>query len=272
MSFVVFNQQVITGRSLQPYHYELFLVNYATLIGAVVVVLTAWRSESETKPVRDRVVLRAIIIALWWGIIEVVAPTNVISRESQFIDRVAAVGQRLRHLSNSEGIIPDRDSESDPRRIVLAMDFEVSVILPTFAPQAVLWAPNFDFLNLEPGEGRERFYKYLYYSGFDENELAKELGRSLSTLAAAAFGHERVIPDLAVLARPITAEEIATKSKEYQAYTASFTRARAAQHVLSYVIVHADGRSNLSNLDRWYQRDEGERVGDYVLYRVKLRP
>lgn len=29
---------------------------------------------------------------------------------------------------------------------------------------------------------------------------------------------------------------------------------------------------DLSNLDRWYERDAGERIGSSILYRVRLRP
>ena len=93
----------------------------------------------------------------------------------------------------------------------------------------------------------------------------------MSALAAAAFGHERVIPDQSVLAEPITGEEIANEVAGYQAYASSFTREKAAQNVVSYVIVPADRSIDLSNLDRWYERDGGDQVGDHILYRVHLR-
>jgi hypothetical protein len=51
----------------------------------------------------------------------------------------------------------------------------------------------------------------------------------------------------------------------------SFTRELAAQHVISYLIVRVNGGPDLANFDRWYQRDEGEQVGDYKLYRVRLK-
>lgn len=270
---IVFNQQVITGRSLQPFHYEWFIANYMALVGGVVASVIVWRGpEGAKRPMLYRLAARLVFIAIWWAAIEVLAPTKVIIRDSQFTDRAAAVCRRLRQLSRSDGIITNTGSETDPRPLVLASDNKVSVILPTFAPQAVLWAPHFDFLNLGPGESRARFYQYLYYTGIDGNRLAKELGQPMSTFAAAAFGHERVIPDLSVLARPITSEEIASQAADYQAYYSSFSRERAVQHILSYVIVPFDGGPDLSNLDRWYQRDKGEQVGDYILYRVRLRP
>ncbi len=265
---LVFNQQILTGRSLQPFHYEWFIANYVVLIGMVVTLIILWRGQNASKrQIRYRVAGRLIFIALWWAAIEVLAPAKVIIRDSQFTDRAAAVGQRLRQLSGSG----ETTSEKDPLPLVLASENKVAVVLPTFAPQAVFWAPHFDFLHLAPGESRSRFYEYLYYTGVDNAAFAAELGKPMSTFAAAAFGHERVIPDLAIKTTAITNEEIAAQVAEYQSYTASFNRERALEHVISYVIVPAEGGPSLSNLDRWYERDKGERVSDYLLYRVRLR-
>ncbi len=273
MPFLVFNQQVITGYSLQPFHYQSFIANYVALVGAAVVGVILLRGpESADRPIRYRVAARLVFIAIWWAAIEVLAPTKVMLGDSQFTDRAAVVCQRLRQLSNADGTIAKTSAGSNPRPLVLTGDNKLSLILPTFAPLAVLWAPNFDFLNLEPGESRERFYEYLYYTGTDSNHFMKELGQPMSVLAAAAFGHERVIPDLAVRPKPITSDEIVREVADYQAYVASFTRERASQHILSYMIVPADRGLNLSNLDRWYQRDQGEQVGNYTIYRVQLRP
>lgn len=273
MPFVVFNQQVITGYSLQPFHYESFIANYVALVGAVVLGVVFWRGpEAENRPIRHRVAARLAVIAVCWALIEVLLPTKVLVRDNRLTDEAAAVGQRLRQISNADGIIAKAAEGPNPRPLVLARDNKISLILPTFAPMAVLWAPNFDFLNLEPGESRERFYEYLYFTGTDSDDLMKQLGQPMNVLAAAAFGHERVIPDLSVGPRPITSEEIAREVAEYQAYVASFTRERANRHILSFVIVPVDGGLDLSNIDRWYQRDQAEQVGNYRIYRVQLRP
>ncbi len=268
---IVFNQQVITGRSLQPFHYKSFIANYLVLVGLLLASVIIWRGPAgERRPIRYRWAGRLAFIAIWWAAIEVLAPAKVIIRDSQFTDRAAAVCQRLRQRSATDGLVTS--SATDPRPLVLASDNKVAVILPTFAPQAVLWAPHFDFLNLAGGESRERFYEYLYFTGIEGDRLGKELAQPMSTFAAAAFGHERVIPDLSVQAKPITSEEIAFQVADYKAYYSSFTRDRAVQHILSYVIVPSAGGPDLSNLDRWYQRDRGEQVGEYILYRVQLRP
>ena len=268
---IVFNQQVISGRSLQPFHYESFIANYVALVGGVVAGIMVWRGSGVgERKMPYRFAARLVFVAIWWAAIEVLTPARVIIRDSQFADRAAAVCQRLRQISKSDGILSK--SDTDPRPLVLASENKVAVILPTFAPQAVFWAPHFDFLNLAPGESRARFYQYLYYTGVDGDRFAKELSKPMSTFAAVAFGHERVIPDLSVQAKPVTGEEIAAKVAEYQTYYSFFTREQAVQHILSYVVVPVTGGPDLSNLDRWYRRDAGEQVGDYILYRVQLRP
>ncbi|HEX4901056.1 MAG TPA: hypothetical protein VFV61_11030, partial [Pyrinomonadaceae bacterium] len=159
---LVFNQQIITGRSLQPFHYEWFIANYLALSGLVVIAILLWRGRDQARPIRYRVAGRIVFVALWWAAIEVLAPGKVIIRDSQFTDRAAAVCQRLRELSASER---GTTSELDPLPIVLASENKVAVILPTFTSHAVFWAPHFDFLHLAPGESRARFYQYLYYTG-----------------------------------------------------------------------------------------------------------
>lgn len=272
MPLVVFNQQVITGRSLQPFHYEVFIANYAVLVGAVMAVVITWRGlDGRNKLVSYRVVARLVFVAILWAIIEVVAPSKLIMRFSQYTDSAAEICQRLRQRAKSDGTFIDSTSGPDPRPLVLASDYKVALILPVFAPQALLWESHFEFLNLQPNEVTERFFKYLYYIGVDGKKLTNDLSQPMSNSAAAAFGHDRVIVGQSVTSKPITSEEIATKVTEYEAYASSFSREKAVQHLLSYVIVPADGSINLSNLDRWYQRDKGEHVGDHILYRVQLR-
>jgi hypothetical protein len=265
---VVFNQQVITGRSLQPFHYEMFIANYVALAGAALAVFLAWQARQiSVRQLGSRAAVRVLIIALWWASVEVVIHTKAIVRESQHIDGAAAVCQRLRQRSISNPIGPN--AGEDPRPLVLTTDYDVSIILPTFAPQAVLWSPNFDFLNLQPSENKNRLYEYLYYTGMDREGLVRGLRKPMSTLAAVVFGHERVLPDLAVNVVPITSQEIEAKAADYEEFCRSFSRETAASHTLSYVI--ASPGADLRNVDRWYQRGQGEGIGSYILYSVHLR-
>lgn len=58
---------------------------------------------------------------------------------------------------------------------------------------------------------------------------------------------------------------------EYSSYIKSFDRNNAAAPLLSYIVTSPDEHIDFSNLDKWYERDAGEQIGKYILYRVRLR-
>ena len=60
--------------------------------------------------------------------------------------------------------------------------------------------------------------------------------------------------------------------RRYQEFSSTFSRERAARPLISYVVAPVQAEPDYTNLDRWYERDAGERVGIYVIYRVRLRP
>jgi hypothetical protein len=85
------------------------------------------------------------------------------------------------------------------------------------------------------------------------------------------FGDERFIPALGFNSRPIQQEEIEQEVRAYRAFANSFSRANVLVHPLAYLVTRVEGEPDLSHLDRWYERDAGERVGDYNLFRLRLR-
>ena len=85
------------------------------------------------------------------------------------------------------------------------------------------------------------------------------------------FGHERVIPALSSTFDPIQEDEIEREVQTYQAYAVSFSREEAFKRPITYAVVPVEATFDFGNLDRWYERDAGERVGRYDLYRLKLR-
>jgi hypothetical protein len=88
---------------------------------------------------------------------------------------------------------------------------------------------------------------------------------------AVLFGHERIVPALAAEFKPIQDDEIENEIRAYQTYASTFSRVEALKRPLTYVITQADGAFDFANIDRWYERDSGERFGKYVLCRVKLK-
>ena len=126
-------------------------------------------------------------------------------------------------------------------------------------------------------EQKRYFYMHLYYSKVGTEPLRKALNGMPDDPAmelyarSVIFGHERVTPALSLQFKPIQPDEIEHEVQTYQAYTNSFSREEALKRPLTYAVVFAEGNFDFTNLDRWYERDAGERVGAYTLYRLKLR-
>jgi hypothetical protein len=149
-------------------------------------------------------------------------------------------------------------------------------LLPTWTPQGTLLGMGvLDFGSESQQERKERFYLYLYYSAGDANRLRLLLNeKSDDTFMnhyarTAIFGHERVVPLLSFDFKPIRLEEIEEEVRAYQGYLDSFARDKVLLHQLSYVVTKGD--SDLSHVDLWYERDVGEKFGDYSLYHLRLR-
>jgi hypothetical protein len=266
----VFNQQILTGRSLQPFHYEWFIGNYCA---GLALILCVWLVSSSRKRVwiANRRLLVVSILALLWAAAEVWLAASLTRPYNDQIDDGRAVAARLRELSFKDGTsAAERNAEAFP--VVLAADLKLADRLPTDAPQALLWAPHMlVFPGISEDENRERFFKQLYYLGFDASKMRKELERGDWTFYAGLFPYYRLSPVTRGSASPITADEIRERVQEYLAYSSKFSNGDAARVPLSYLIVDAAQEPGFPNVDRWYERDRGETFGRFVLYKLKLR-
>ena len=270
LPFAVFNQQVITGWVMQPYHYETFILNYAILVGVVIAVALL------QKPVSRRLLIGIAALSVVWGAIEMGLPARL-----TFVplainnERMIPVLLRLDELSKVDGTFAD--SPNKPSPLVFSPYIAVNSWLPTWTSQGTLLdIGGLDLGHVSPAERKEFLYMHLYYSKVDGSALrkpfegtARDVG--LKYARAAIFGHERIIPGLNLHFEPIKEEEIEQAIRDYQNYIDSFSREEAIKRPLAYAVLLAEDKFDFTNLDRWYERDAGERVGDYVLYRLKLR-
>jgi hypothetical protein len=71
--------------------------------------------------------------------------------------------------------------------------------------------------------------------------------------------------------KPVGVDEVRQKVAEYADFVRAFDDKQATRPTLSYVIVRAAQPIDFSRLDRWYQREPAELIGDYQLFRVGLR-
>jgi hypothetical protein len=277
---VVFNQQIITGRSLQPMHYEQYIGNYVALLATALAAGLLWQGRQTFKVSGDangettgattarrllphRIWLPVALGALLWGAGETLIITRRGSVGNQLKDEWAEVALRLKERARSE--------QADPHPAIFNPSVYRIDNLPTYAPLSTVWAPHmFVFSSVSVAENKERFFKYLYYSGVAANDF-ETIYRQQGFIYFAIFGWERANPRLTVNYRPITQAEIDAEKNNYANFHATFDRTRAAAPTLAYVVVQADQAFNFAPLDRWYERDAGERIARHVIYRVRLR-
>ena len=273
-TLVVFNQQIITGRSLQPLHYRIFVGNYVALLTMVLAIEVIRRGKRESnQSIPDRVLALLAVAIFGWGIVEATGGANRNVTQARLRDDAMPVVKWMVEESKRSGHGGINPTPTNPRAIVFASTLPVSETLPTGAPQAQLFVTHMAYYaGAGPEETRERFYQYLYYSGTSEKDLATAMAEGRFAIMAALFGIERIIPALAANAQPVTVEEARAELQHYSRYIGSFSRERAGQLALSYVVVPTEAAPDLTNLDRWYERAPGEQAGLFTIYRVKLKP
>ena len=156
---VVFNQQIVTGQSLQPIHYQVFIGNYVA--GLAIVVTAGILSEKLGFCYKrsSRAVFAGIALAAaGWGFVECHYTVRVLDDLNIARDEALPVARRLAELAKSE---PDPHNS-----VVLYLGIAEADDLPTIAPQSVLWARHQHvFAGVTWQENKERYYQQLYYQG-----------------------------------------------------------------------------------------------------------
>jgi hypothetical protein len=256
---ILFNQQIITGRSLQPVHYELFIANYLVLTAAVL-LLSASRStgiESESKPLRfERGLIYLGIAAFAWGFFEAYGSTSrnftpAVIRDASVLPISAAA------------------SERDNPPVILATNFVTADFIPSVGTARPLWNPHISSAGgVGIDENRRLFHLYLYFSGFTSRDLEAALKANSFEVTAAVFGSERALPSLAGRSKTITAEEIRAEVSKFADLTKNLDERSAYTPMIDHIIVPAAAEPDFANLDRWYARDEGQTFGLFKLYRL----
>ena len=252
--FVVLNQQVLTGHSIQPFHFEQFILSYLILVSAVIVDSLWW------KQLTRRAVL-FVALALVVGVSLAAKTTKVNSPQNHTTDAAvplfSTIEADLKANSTSGHVLFDRTL--------------LDAAAPSYTSSLrLLWSPyTYTYGSLSHDEDNERLFQYFYFLGVDEKKLEELLKGNL--YRAALFGLHRVNPSLTHNFVPVTQDEIQAQITEYSQYKQHFSQAEAGQWGLSHVVLTANRSYDLSNLDRWYERDRGQQVGDSVIYRLRRR-
>ena len=273
LPLVLFNQQLLTGKSMQPWHFEGFVTNYAVLLGVVLSVTLLWKTIS----------LRALVwvaaLSFSWGFVQVSLPARLATVPLAVAnDQMVPTFLRLKELSSKEGTVAGLRREDRRAPLVFSPNIGVNLVLPTWTSQGTLLdMRGLDFGSASAEERKEFFYLHLYYSKVDADLLRNSLNDQTENFEmnyysrSVTFGYERVLPVLTYHFRPIQPEEIEREVQAYQAFEDSFSRNEALKRPITYAVIRVGSSFDFANLDRWYERDAGERIGDYTLYRLKLR-
>jgi hypothetical protein len=280
-----FNQQIVTGRSLQPMHYEQYVSNYLALLAAVLAcgLLRRGRAAARARPERggdaqDRAPAQPLIVprrapaavalaAFLWGAAETVPTTLRYSRQNALVDDWYAVTRRLDALAREAA----RDASGPFPVVFNPSDLRMDIV-PAASRCAVVWAPHtFAYSSLAPEEHRRRLFQFLHFSGVAPADFAAA-GRDQGFLQFNLFGWERANPRLTARHRPVTPAEIEAERRNYAAYVASVGRSPAPpEPALSFVVVSDDQPFDTANLDRHYRREEAARVGRHTIFRARPR-
>jgi hypothetical protein len=270
--FLVFNQQILTGRLIQPYHYEIFIANYVALVALVMVV------KPLRLPVSRQTLVMAACLCFLWGALEVNQPFKERSTFDVRNDEVVPVLLRLKELAKRDGTWEGLRENGKTPALVFSPQSEISRLLPTWAPQGSLLAPgSAPFQSLSQTQRREWLYMHLYYCGMNKEAVRELLNDRTDDLFLAyhakstLFGPERILAFLGRNFQPVRHDEIEAEVSAYGNFVDSFSREEALKRPLTYVIAPADSKFDFSHIDLWYERDGRERVGIYDLYRLMLR-
>jgi hypothetical protein len=269
LPFVLFNQQVLTGKSMQPFHFEAFTANYAVLVGLVILASLLWRSFSE------RTFRQIAITCLIVGTLESAIPGWARTRIGVMEDQMVPVLLRLKELAKHDDTLNTLRTTGSTQGVVFSPNPEVMGLLPSWAPQGtLLGAAALDFGSASAQERKELLYLQMYYSDVDASRFREFLNETSDDTymnfyaPSVVFGDERFLELLSSHARPIEQTEIEQEVEKYQVYQNSISRENILRRQIHYLVTKGDRK--LSNIGKWYDSDGGERVGSYTLYRLKL--
>jgi hypothetical protein len=272
LPFIVFNQQILTGKTMQAFHFESYVVGYSTMVALLITIVVFWH------PLSQRFLIWITGFSLAWGLIAVGLPARSDSVPAALErDKTVPVFMRLKELSGSDGTVGNLRYGQPV--LVFSPDVSLTKWLPTWTSQGTLLDQTGVDCGTATVEERKRFfYMHLYYSRVDAELLRQALAgtlrphdKRLTAASTVIFGHARLFPELSSVFQPIRPEEIDREVNAYHAYINSFSADEARRRPIAYSVTAAEDNFDFVNLDRWYERDNGEPWGGFTLHRLRLR-
>lgn len=260
LPILVFNQQIITGYSLQPLHYNMYILNYLSVLALVLLIGEVFKNSlPKIKPL---IWTSLVIIICTWGIIETNYTIQYRFGYNLMRDKAVLVNRRLAEIAKA-------DFENEKTKITFNLESIQGDNQPTNAPQGVLWAEHLYIGgNISVEEHQRRYFLYLYFQNRTTNQLRQQLENCPNETCRALIGW-RINPTLSFNSSKVNQDEIDLLVEKYSKFIQNSSNAEVLNPTISYLIVPNGMIFDLSNFEKWYQKVNSEQIGDYTLYYVK---
>lgn len=257
---ILFNQQIVTGYSLQPFHYNLYAAPYAALISLVLLAWALLNERLSNLKVSFYVVPIAAICV--WGAVESHYVTQYRLAGNIARDEAISVARRLSDI----GRLDPNTSRSE---ITFNANEYQADNQPAIAPQGVLWSEHLPWVSsLSAAAARHRYFQHLYFMNKGISDLRRDLEQCPGSAACKALFGWRAIPTLSVRRHDPSQEEIESLITEFEAFLQNFNEKNAYDPSISYAVVPASPGFDFTRIDKWYVREGKESHGIYEIYRL----
>jgi hypothetical protein len=269
LPFLLFNQQVLTGRLLQPLHYTRYVIPYAVAIA----VITAWTALTRRERTGDLIRLNGprslTIVAISILIFSAIASAM---NGRAHLKTSLATDEKWLGLRQTAALLRHPDNLRLQRiPVVFYTDLVQADLSPTTRSGAVLWSQHmfvFSGSNLE--ENLQRLFCFLYFSGVKPGEF-RSMAETNSYVSLALFGFERVCSRDTGSSLAISSTDVDIQEQRYTEFISSFNLEKAKMMPIDFVVTPSDYGPDISVVDRWYQLDAGTNIGGFTIYSVTPR-
>ncbi|HRH42185.1 MAG TPA: hypothetical protein PKY82_11210 [Pyrinomonadaceae bacterium] len=268
---IVFNQQIITGYQIQLFHYQFFCANFLATLSVFLLIFILVKQLISF----DRLKLLMILLAslpICVGAFDTIDGSLRADTLNLRRNQLLPVLERVKIISRSPEF-----QINNSKSVVLSFDLSDGAYfsgleIPALTSQPILWGPHLNLIpDITKKEDIRRLNTFLYFQNISSDKLKTSLSRKELWMAIGYLGPEKTSNIYSGKLTPVTEEEIERIVDDYEKFTRNFSYQDAQNPLISLVLVNRTLENNLANLDRWYERDAGQAIGDYILYQVKLR-
>ena len=235
LPFILFNQQIITGYSMQAFHYSRYVGNYTILIGSVIIFYSLCKKHLDNSKIRRFAFLMIPLICIW-GIVEV---SYVTSNRIQFNsnwDEARPINQYLAKIPEEKPI---------DEQTTINFDLHQAEIQPMFAPQPILWSFHMNVFNgITPKDYRYRYYRYLYFNDMSPKRFAKSLRNCPNDIICTHIFNSRFIRTHSIGDLSPKPQEIKKIIDEYQSFYEKFDKKEASKPILAFAIARKNAQND----------------------------